>query len=113
MGTGTVEKGHDLVAAEELRSKNLLKTHALSMFISDVGWRAFLSMLEYKAKMHGKVFRAVNPRNTTQTCSHCGHVLTGENKLTLDDREWTCPVCGTHHLRDHNAAKNILAKALA
>ena len=109
----TLIKNHDLVAAEELRSKNLLKNHALSMSISDVGWRTFLSMLEYKAKMHGKVFRTVDPRNTTQTCSHCGHIMTGENKLTLDDREWTCPVCGTFHIRDHNAAKNILARALA
>ena len=107
----TLIKNHDLVAAEELRSKNLQKNHALAMSISDVGWRTFLSMLEYKAEMHGKKFVTVNPRNTTQTCSHCGHVLAGDKKLTLDDREWTCPVCGIHHDRDHNAAKNILAKA--
>ena len=106
-------KNHDLVAAEELRSKNLLKNHALSMSIADAGWRTFLSMLEYKAKMHGKAFRTVDPKNTTQTCSHCGSVLDKEHKLTLKDREWTCPVCGTHHIRDHNAAKNILAKAVA
>jgi len=109
----TLIKNHDLVAAEELRSKNLLKNHAISMSISDAGWRTFLSMLEYKAEMHEKVFRAVDPKDTTQTCSHCGHVLDKEHKLTLKDREWTCPVCGTHHLRDHNAAKNILARALA
>ena len=109
----TLIKNHDLVAAEELRSKNLLKNHALAMSISDVGWRTFLSMLEYKAAMHGKEFRTVDPKNTTQTCSHCGHVLDKEHKLTLKDREWTCPVCGTFHIRDHNAAKNILAKALA
>ena len=83
------------------------------MSISDAGWRTFLSMLEYKAEMHGKTFRAVDPKNTTQTCSHCGHVLDKEHKLTLKDREWKCPVCGTFHIRDHNAAKNILAKALA
>ena len=34
-------KNHDLVVAEELRSKNLLKNHALSQSISDVGWRRF------------------------------------------------------------------------
>ena len=109
----TLIKNHDLVAAEELRSKNLLKNHKLALSISDVGWRTFLSMLEYKAKMHGKVFRTVGPRNTTQMCSHCGYVLTKEHKLTLKDREWICPVCGTFHIRDHNAAKNILARALA
>ena len=105
-------KNHDLVAAEELRSKNLLKNHALAMSISDAGWRSFLSKLEYKAKLYGKIFITVDPKNTTQTCSCCSHVMSGENKLTLKDREWTCPKCGTHHIRDINAAKNILSKAL-
>ena len=108
----TLIKNHDLVVAEELRSKNLLKSHALAMSISDVGWRKFLSMLEYKAEWHDKKFVAVDPKNTTQTCSCCGHIMAGEEKLTLKDRRWECPVCGTFHIRDHNAAKNILAKAL-
>ena len=39
----------------------------------------------------------------------CGH---RDGKKTLDIREWTCPVCHTHHDRDMNASKNILAEAL-
>ena len=109
----TLIKNHDLVVTEELRSKNMMKNHALAMSISDVGWRTFLNMLEYKAEIHSKDFKAVNPRNTTQTCSCCGYVMSDKNKLTLKDREWTCPSCGVFHVRDHNAAKNILAKALA
>uniref|UniRef100_UPI00036C1891 RNA-guided endonuclease InsQ/TnpB family protein n=2 Tax=Levilactobacillus parabrevis TaxID=357278 RepID=UPI00036C1891 len=106
-------KNHDLVVAEELRSKNMLRNHALAMSISDVGWRTLLTMLSYKADLYGSKFLTVNPRNTTQTCSRCGHIMTGKNKLTLADRKWTCPSCGTFHVRDHNAAKNILAKGLA
>lgn len=108
-------KNHDLVVAEELRSKNMLQNHALAMSISDVGWRTLLGMLAYKADLYGRKFVSVNPRNTTQTCSDCGFVMGTDNtaKLTLADRKWTCPKCSTYHVRDHNAAKNILAKGLA
>ena len=111
----TLIKNHDLVVAEELRSKNLLRNHALALSIADVGWRTFLGMLAYKAKLYERQFITINPRNTTQTCSHCGFIMgTGKTeKLTLRDREWTCPQCGKHHLRDWNAAQNILAKGLA
>ena len=107
-------KNHDLVVAEELRSKNLLKNHALALSISDVGWRTFLGMLAYKAKLYGRQFITINPRNTTQTCRDCGFVMgtNGTDKLTLADREWTCPKCHAHHVRDHNAAQNILTKGI-
>ena len=108
-------KNHDLVVAEELRSKNMLKNHALALSISDVGWRSFLGMLAYKADLYGRQFITVSPRNTTQTCHNCGFVMgiNGTVKLTLADRKWTCPNCGTHHIRDWNAAKNILDKGIA
>ena len=44
----------------------------------------------------------------------CGFVMgsDGTEKLTLADREWVCPRCHVHHIRDYNAALNILEKGL-
>ena len=106
---------HDLIVAENLRSSNLLKNHALAMSISDVGWRSFLQKLEYKANLYGRTFITVDPNNTTQMCHTCKFVMgtDGTQKLTLKDRQWTCPQCGAFHIRDHNASLNILDKGLA
>ena len=106
----TLIKNHDLVVAEKLQGKNMLKNHAMAMSISDVGWNTFTQYMTYKANLYGREFIQVSPRNTTQTCSDCGYIMTGDEKLTLKDREWTCPQCGVFHIRDHNAAKNILTK---
>ena len=106
-------KNHEIVVAEELRSKNLLKNHKIAKSLQDVGHRTFLTLLEQKAQMYGRIFVTVNPKNTTQTCSACGHIMSGEDKLNLKDREWTCPVCQTHHDRDYNASVNILKRGLS
>jgi putative transposase len=105
-------KSHDLIAAENLKVSNLLKNHCLAKAISDAGWRTLLTLLQQKGEMYGRNVILVAPQYTTQTCSVCGHVMTGDQKLPLSVREWDCPECGTHHVRDTNAAKNILAKAL-
>ena len=105
-------KSHDLIAAENLKVSNLLKNHCLAKAISDAGWRTFLTLLQQKGEMYGRDVILVEPQYTTQTCSTCGHVMTGDQKLPLSVREWDYPVCGTHHMRDTNAAKNILVKAL-
>lgn len=109
----TLIKNHDLVVAENLQSKNMLKNHALAKSIADVGWRTFIQKLTYKAGLYGKTFLTVDPKNTTQTCNDCGYVMGSDDKserLSLRNREWTCLNCGEFHIRDHNAAKNILQK---
>ena len=106
-------ENQDFIFAEDLKVRNLLRDHKLAYAISECGWSDFFNKLEYKSAMYGKTFLKVPPAYTTQTCSICGHVLTGNEKLVLGDREWICPKCGTYHVRDHNAAKNILARGLA
>ncbi|MBP3898611.1 MAG: transposase, partial [Mogibacterium sp.] len=75
-----------------------------------VGWKSFITICEQNANMHGKTVIKVPPAYTTQTCSECGAI--SDEKIHLGVEEWTCPHCGRHHLRDHNAAKNILYKGL-
>lgn len=68
----------------------------------------------YKAQLYGKVSLQMNPQYTTQMCAHCSFRMRtcGTQKLTLDQRTWTCPCCGQANVRDYNAAKNILARGL-
>lgn len=106
-------ENQDLIAAENLQVRNMLKNHRLAGTIQDCGWRTLLTLIQQKAVMYGKKCILVLPQYTTQTCSVCGHVMSGDQKLPLSVREWDCPACGTHHVRDVNAARNILAKALA
>ena len=105
---------HDVVVLEDLRGKNLMKNHALAMSISDAGWTSFQRMLEYKAGLYGKTYIEIDKRNTTQRCHACGSIMghNGHEKLTLKNREWDCPMCGAHHIRDYNAALNILEKGI-
>ena len=41
---------------------------------------------------------------SSKTCNICGYV---NKDLTISDRSWICPRCGTEHQRDENAAKNL------
>ena len=108
-------ENNDLIVFEELRSKNMMKNHALAQSIADGAWRKTIQVATYKADLYGKQVVTVDPKNTTQKCHKCGHVMgtDGTNKLTLRQREWTCPKCGTFHIRDLNASKNILEKGIA
>lgn len=106
-------KNHDYLFAEDLKTCNLIKNHMLAKAISDSGWRMFLTELQNTASKRGKTCLLINPKNTTQTCSNCGYVCRGNTHITLGKEEWDCPNCDTHHIRDHNAAKNILATGLA
>ena len=106
-------KTHDYLFAEDLKVRNLVKNHRLAKAISDSGWRMFLDELKWCASKRGKTCILIDPRNTTQTCSACGYVCSGDTRITLGVEEWDCPQCGTHHIRDYNAAVNIKENGLA
>jgi putative transposase len=100
-------KSSDFVAYEELQVKNMVKNHKLAKSISDAAWSQFAEWLQYFGKIYGKTVIAVGSQYTSQDCSNCGNLV----KKTLSTRTHICG-CGTILDRDHNAAKNILAKGL-
>ena len=97
---------YDVVFMEDLNVQGMLKNHKLSKAIQEVGFYRFKQILIDKARINYKEVVFVGRfYPSSKTCSVCGYV---NKELALNDREWTCPVCGTHHDRDLNAAKNIL-----
>jgi putative transposase len=94
------------VYVEDLSVRGLARTR-LAKSVGDAGWLAFVSMLEYKAALHGRDFHRIGRwEPTSRVCSACG-VKDGPKPLNV--REWICGACGAVHDRDVNAAKNILA----
>lgn len=103
-------KNHDIICIEDLNVKGMLRNHKLARSISDVSWSSFVAKLQYKADWYGREIIKVDTWfPSSQICSECGHK---DGKKPLDIREWTCPICHTHHDRDINASINILTEGL-
>jgi len=109
--TTELAKTHGRIVIEDLRPG----VHARGVGVrrkawADAAFGEFRRQLTYKCKWYGsELWIADRWFPSSKTCSACGHVNT---TLTLADRTWDCPQCGTGHDRDENAGIN-LARLLA
>ena len=102
---------NQVVCAENLAVKNMVKNPKLAKHIADASWGEFTRQLEYKANWTGRTYVEIDRFfPSSKRCSCCGFV---SEAMPLDVRSWECPECGAIHDRDINAAVNILAAGLA
>ena len=98
----------DRIATETLNLEGMKRLWGRK--VSDLAFYQFVEILKYKSLKHNREFFQVGRWTaTTKPCSACGH---HNENLSLSDRHWTCPACGSHHDRDVNAAINILRGCL-
>lgn len=110
---------YDTVVIEDLAVKQMqMKKKAKNLHRSLFG--RFRQYMEYKAiKFDKTLIKADRLYPSTQRCSHCGFVKTGEDKITLEGNkkhgtkhnEYVCYECGFTADRDYNAVLNLLALA--
>ncbi len=100
MTSGLVAKA-GIIVLETLNVIGMLKNRKLAQVLSDAAFSEIGRQLRYKTQQ--VVF--INPfYPSSKTCHTCGAI---NPNLTLADRVWDCPSCGTRLDRDVNAARNI------
>ena len=92
------------VCIEDLHTKGLARTK-LAKSVLDVGWGELRRQLLSKGQWYGVPVVAISRwYPSSKRCHECG---ARNGTLTLADRIWTCPGCGSILDRDLNAARNI------
>ena len=111
---------YDVIVIEDLDVKHMQMTHVASKGLQRSCFGLFRQLLTYKCNWYGKkLIIADRFYPSTQRCSCCGHVKTGEDKITLSGNkkhhtkhnEYICYECGFTADRDYNAVMNLLALA--
>ena len=98
-------KSYNKVVVEDLNLKGISAFLKNAKNMNDTSWGMFVSRLQAKGEDYNcKVIKADRYFPSSQLCSTCGFQYRG---LKLSERKWTCECCGTHHIRDVNAAINL------
>jgi putative transposase len=102
-------KNHQAVCIEDLGVRGLARTK-LAKSVHDASMGMVRRQLQYKGEWYGvRVVVVDRFYPSTQLCHDCGFK---NETLTLADRTWRCPICGSVHDRDLNAAHNIRDEGL-
>lgn len=97
---------YEAIAIEDLNVKGMQRS-CLAKSVSDVAFGELRRQIEYKTAMNGvRLHVADRFYASSKTCSCCG---TKRDDITLRDRTYVCPHCGTVIDRDLNAARNLLS----
>ena len=117
--TTDLYRKYDTIVIEDLDVKGMqMQKKAKNLHRSLFG--RFRQFMEYKAEKFGKtLIIADRYYPSTQRCSNCGYIKTGDEKITLSGNqkhgtkhnEYVCYNCGYEDDRDHNAVLNLLALA--
>jgi putative transposase len=88
----------------------MMRTKSLSLLgrLNRTNFRKIQFMIDYKGRWNNIPIQYVNPKNTSRTCSRCGH-LNG----SLKKRYLECENCGLIIDRNLNASINILKLGMA
>ena len=98
-------KSYDKVVVEDLNLKGISAFLRNAKNMNDTSWGIFISRLQAKGKDYDcNVIKVDRYFPSSQLCSKCGVQY---KDLKLSEREWTWCNCGTHHIRDVNAAINL------
>ena len=101
---------YDVICMENLNIRGMQKNHNLAGALANQALGTLINMIEYKARWHNRtVVKVGRFYPSSQICHECGERY---RELKLSDREWECPHCGAHILRDPNASRNILDEGL-
>ena len=101
---------YEYLFVEDLNISAMARRKHWGRKVNDLGWTSFLKTLGYVASKYGITVHKIDRWYPSSKLCDCGYKNTA---LQLSDREWICPVCGRHHLRDLNAAQNIYRRGIA
>ena len=116
--TTQLVQNNQKIAIEDLTVKKMQMTHVASKGLQRALFGYFRQVLTYKCDWYGRTLILANRfYPSTQRCSNCGHIKTGNDKITLQGNqkhhtkhnEYICYECGAVMDRDQNAVYNLLA----